>query len=120
MLFNNKTQENDKSKKRITIYGYLYPSAGVTCLVRFDILWICCHKKLQKGLWLFRASPFASVCVVHYLESELSDIHRHPHPRLHGGRLKSANTKSPPLAVKKVRLRRYKKMITLLSIGSVI
>ena len=31
---------------------------------------------------------------------------------------KAANTKSPPLAVKKVRLRRYKKMITLLSIGS--
>ena len=29
-------------------------------------------------------------------------------------------SKSPPLAVKKVRLRRYKKMITLLSIGSVI
>ena len=28
--------------------------------------------------------------------------------------------KRPPLAVKKVRLRRYKKMITLLSIGSVI
>ena len=31
---------------------------------------------------------------------------------------KAANTKSPPLAVKKVRLRRYKKMITLFSIGS--
>ena len=63
-----------KVKKRITIYGYLYPSAGVTCLVRFDILWICCHKKQQKDLCLFRASPYASVCVVHYLESELSDI----------------------------------------------
>ena len=29
-------------------------------------------------------------------------------------------SKSPPLAVKKVRLHRYKKIITLLSIGSVI
>ena len=32
----------------------------------------------------------------------------------------SGRKKRPPLAVKKVRLRRYKKMITLLSIGSVI
>ena len=120
MLFNNKTQENDKSKKSITIYGYLYPSAGVTCLVRFDILWICCHKKLQKDLWLFRALPYASVCVGRYLESELSDILRRPQPRLPDGRLKSRKYKKPPLAVKKVRLRRYKKMITLLSIDSVI
>ena len=101
MLFNNKTQENDKSKKRITIYGYLYPSAGVTCLVRFDILWICCHKKLQKDLWLFRSSPFASVCVVHYLESELSDIPRHPQPRLPGGRLKSRKYKKSAVGGKK-------------------
>ena len=101
MLFNNKTQEYDKSKKRITIYGYLYPSAGVTCLVRFDILWICCHKKLQKDLWLFRSSPFASVCVVHYLESELSDIPRHPHPRLPGGRLKSRKYKKSAVGGKK-------------------
>ena len=72
--------------------------------------------------------PYASVCVGRYLESELSDIPRHPHPRQPGGRLKSrkykksafGGKKSPPLAVKKVRLRRYKKMITLLSIGSVI
>ena len=90
-----------KVKKRITIYGYLYPSAGVTCLVRFDILWICCHKKLQKDLWLFRASPFASVCVVHYLESELSDIPRHPHPRLPGGRLKSRKCKKSAFGGKK-------------------
>ena len=101
MLFNNKTQENDKSKKRITIYGYLYPSAGVTCLVRFDILCICCHKKLQKDLWLFRASPFASVCVGKYLESELSDISRHPHPRLPGGRLKSRKYKKSAFGGKK-------------------
>ena len=101
MLFNNKTQENDKSKKRITIYGYLYPSAGVTCLVRFDILWICCHKKLQKDLWLFRASPFASVCVGRYLESRLSDIPRHPQPRLPGGRLKSRKYKKSAVGGKK-------------------
>ncbi len=48
------------------------------CLMRFDILWIYSHKKLQKDLWLFRASPYASVCVVHYLESDLSDIPRPP------------------------------------------
>ena len=64
--------------------------------------------------------PYASVCVGKYLESMLSDIPRHPHPRLPDGRLKSRKYKKPPLAVKKVRLRRYKKMITLLSIGSVI
>ena len=116
MLFNNKTQENDKSKKRITIYGYLYPSAGVTYLVRFDILWICCHKKLQKDLWLFRASPFASVCVVHYLESELSDIHRHPQPRLPGGRLKSRKYKKSAVGGKKSPAAPVQKKITLLSI----
>ena len=116
MLFNNKTQENDKSKKRITIYGYLYPSAGVTCLVRFDILWICCHKKLQKDLWLFRASPFASVCVVHYLESELSDIPRHPQPRLPGGRLKSRKCKKSAFGGKKSPAAPVQKKITLLSI----
>ena len=60
------------------------------------------------------------VCVGKYLESMLSDIPRHPHPRLPEVRLKSLKYKKPPLAVKKVRLRRYKKMITLLSIGSVI
>ena len=64
--------------------------------------------------------PYASVCVGKYLESRLSGIPRHPHPRLPDGRLKSRKYKKPPLAVKKVRLRRYKKMITLLSIGSVI
>ena len=71
-------------------------------------------------MWLFRASPYASVRVGKYLESELSDIPRHPHPRLPVGRLKRHKYKKPPLAVKKVRLRRYKKMITLFSIGSVI
>ena len=117
MLFNNKTQENDKSKKRITIYGYLYPSAGVTCLVRLDILWICCHKKLQKDLWLFRASPFASVCVGKYLESELSDISRHPHPRLPGGRLKSRTCKKSAFGGKKSPAAPVQKEITLFSIG---
>ena len=32
--------------------------------------------------------PYASVCVGKYLESMLSDIPRHPHPRLPWGRLK--------------------------------
>ena len=37
--------------------------------------------------------PYASVCVGKYLESMLSDIPRHPHPRLPGGRLKSRKYK---------------------------
>ena len=82
------------------------------------ILWICCHKKLQKDLCLFRASPFASVCVVQYLESKLSDIPRHPNPRLPDARLKSRKYKKPPLAVKKVRLTPVEKMITLFPIRS--
>ena len=49
--------------------------------------------------------PYASVCVGRYLESELSDIPRHPHPRLPEVRLKSLKYKKPPLAVKKSGLR---------------
>ena len=75
------------------------------------------HKKIQKDLWLFRALPYASVRAGRYLESELSDIHRPPHPRLPGGRLKSRKYKKPPLAVKKVRLTPVQKMSTLFSIG---
>ena len=37
--------------------------------------------------------PYASVCVGKYLESMLSDIPRHPHPRLPNGRLKSRKYK---------------------------
>ena len=62
--------------------------------------------------------PYASVCVGKYLESMLSDIPRHPHPRLPDGRLKSHKYKKSAFGGKKVRLRRYKKMITLFSIGS--
>ena len=85
-------------------------AVGVMCLMRFDILWIYSHKKLQKDLWLFRASPYASVCVGRYLESELSDIPRHPHPRLPDGRLKSRKYKKSAVGGKKKSgLRRYKK-----------
>ena len=63
--------------------------------------WIYHHNKTQKDLWLFRASPFASVCVVHYLESILSYIPRHPHPRLPGGRLKSRKYKKSAVDGKK-------------------
>ena len=85
-------------------------AVGVMCLMRFDILWIYSHKKLQKDLWLFRASPYASVCVGRYLESRLSDIPRHPHPRLPGGRLKSRKYKKSAVGGKKKSgLRRYKK-----------
>ena len=37
--------------------------------------------------------PYASVRVGKYLESMLSDIPRHPHSRLPGGRLKSRKYK---------------------------
>ena len=77
-------------------------------------------RKLQKDLWLFRASPYASVCVGRYLENELSDIPRHPHPRLPGGRLKSRKYKKSAVGGKKSPAAPVQKMITLLPIGSVI
>ena len=52
-------------------------------------------------MWLFRASPYASVCVGRYLESMLSDIPRHPHPRLPDGRLKSRKYKKSAFGGKK-------------------
>ena len=78
---------------------------------RLHTLWICSNKERQKDLWLFRALLFASVCVVQYLESKLSAIPRHPHPRLPDGRLKSRKYKKPPLAVKKVRLAPVQKQL---------
>ena len=44
--------------------------------------------------------PYASVCVGKYLESKLSDIPRHPHPRLPGGRLKSHKYKKSAIGGK--------------------
>ena len=70
-------------------------------LLHFHTLLICNHKSLQKDLWLFRASPYACVCVGKYLESELSDIPRHPHPRLPDGRLKSRKYKKSAVVGKK-------------------
>ena len=58
-------------------------------------------ENLQKDLWLFRALPYASVCVGQYLESMLSDILRHPHPRLPDGRLKSRKYKKSAVGGKK-------------------
>ena len=52
-------------------------------------------------MWLFRVSPYASVCVGRYLESELSDISRHPHPRLPYGRLKNHKYKKSAFGGKK-------------------
>ena len=80
--------------------------------------WMCNDKNLQKGLWLFRASPYASVCVGRYLESELSDILRHPQPRLPGGRLKSRKYKKSAVGGKKSPATPVQKVITLFSIGS--
>ena len=45
--------------------------------------------------------PYASVCGGKYLESMLSDIHRHTHPRLPGGRLKSRKYKKSAVGGKK-------------------
>ena len=45
--------------------------------------------------------PYASVCVGKYLESMLSDIPRHPHPRLPNGRLKSRKYKKSAVGGKK-------------------
>ena len=76
------------------------------------------RKKTQKDLCLFRAMPYASVCVVKYLESELSDITRHPHPRLPVGRLKSHKYKKSADGGKKSPATPVQKVITLFSIGS--
>ena len=45
--------------------------------------------------------PFASMRVGKYLESALSDIPRHPHPRLPDGRLKSRKYKKSAFGGKK-------------------
>ena len=68
-------------------------------------------------MWLFRSSPYASVCVGSYLESMLSDIPRHPHPRLPGGRLKSRKYKKSAVGGKKSPAAPVQKEITLFSIG---
>ena len=62
--------------------------------------------------------PYASVCVGKYLESMLSDIPRHPHPRLPGGRLKSRKYKKSAVGGKKSPATPVQKRITLFSIGS--
>ena len=41
------------------------------------------------------------MCVGRYLESMLSDIPRHPHPRLPGGRLKNRKYKKSAVGGKK-------------------
>ena len=62
----------------------------------------------------------ASVCVGKYLESMLSDIPRHPHPRLPVGRLKSRKYKKSAVGGKKSPATPVQKKITLLPIGSII
>ena len=62
--------------------------------------------------------PYASVGVGKYLESMLSDIPRHPHPRLPDGRLKSRKYKKSAFGGKKSPATPVQKRITLFSIGS--
>ena len=57
--------------------------------------------QIQKDLRLFRAAPFAFVAVGNVIESTLSDILRHPHPRLPVGRLKSRKNKKSAFGGKK-------------------
>ena len=45
--------------------------------------------------------PYASVRVGRYLESDFSDIPRHPHPRLPDGRLSSRKYKKSDVGGKK-------------------
>ena len=52
---------------------------------------------IQKVLFLFRASPYASACGCRYSRN-------HPPPRLPTGRLKRSKIKKPPLAVKKSQI----------------
>lgn len=54
-----------------------------------DVVCIISVIQIQKDLRLFRAAPFAFVGVGNVVESTLSAIRRHPHPRLPVGRLKS-------------------------------
>lgn len=56
---------------------------------------------IQKDLRLFRAAPFAYVAVGNVIESTLSDICRHPHPRLPVGRQKSRKYKKSAFGGKK-------------------
>ena len=56
---------------------------------------------IQKDLRLFRAAPFAFVAVGNVIESTLSAIRRHPHPRLPVGRLKSRKNKKSAFGGKK-------------------
>ena len=65
--------------------------------------------QIQKDLRLFRAAPFAFVAVGTVVESTLSDIRRHPHPRLPVGRLKIRKYKKSAFGGKKKSgSRRYK------------
>ena len=64
--------------------------------------------------------PYASVCVGRYLESMLSDIPRHPHPRLPDGRLKSRKYKKSAVGGKKSPAAPVQKNDYLIFIGSVI
>ena len=57
--------------------------------------------EIQKDLRLFRAAPFAYVAVGNVIESTLSDICRHPHPRLPVGRQKSRKYKKSAFGGKK-------------------
>ena len=57
--------------------------------------------QIQKDLRLFRAAPFAFVAVGNVVESTLSAIRRHPHPRLPVGRQKSRKNKKSAFGGKK-------------------
>ena len=100
------TESREKGREKSTIsflclYHHLMVIIMSCCRYRLHTLWIYSNKERQKDLWLFRASPYASVCVGKYLESRLSAIPRHPHPRLPDGRLKRHKCKKSAFGGKK-------------------
>ena len=84
------------------VLSYLIVYTGVRVRIIIDIVSLNGKKKvapavvvciisvidIQKDLRLFRGAPFAIVAVGNVVESTLSDICRHPHPRLPVGMLK--------------------------------
>ena len=94
---------------------YLFAYTAVRVRIIIDIVGLNSKKKvspavvvciisviqIQKDLRFFRAAPFAFVAVGNVIESTLSAIRRHPHPRLPVGRLKSRKNKKSAFGGKK-------------------
>ena len=116
------------------VLSYLIVYTGVRVRIIIDIVSLNGKKKvapavvvciisvidIQKDLRLFRAAPFAYVAVGNVIESTLSDIRRHPHPRPPVGRLQSRKYKKSAFGGKKSPAAPVQKNDYLISMGSVI